>query len=125
MIMANIYGQQTLKQNQTQDFYLQKNKNQNTAGWVLLLSGTAMTVGGGIAFGNSWGTYSYTATDIYGFIMLAGVVADLVSIPLFISAGVNKRKAASISFNYQNYSLHYKNAICSNSVASMTLRIYF
>ncbi len=121
----NNYGQQSLKQYQTKDFYIQKSKNQNTAGWILLVSGTVMTVGGLIAFDKSWDKPSYTATDIYGFITLAGVVADLISIPLFISAGVNKRKAASLSIKFQNYPPDYKITSCSNSAASITLHIRF
>ena len=125
LIMVNIHGQQNLKQNPTKDFFLQKSKNQKTAGWVLLLSGTAMTVGGSIAFNNSWDSDSYKTTDIYGFITLGGVVADLASIPFFISSGINKRKAGSMEFNFQNFTPNHKKTFFSYSISSATLRIYF
>ena len=125
LIMVNIYGQEAVAQNQTKDMYLQKSKNQKTAAWVLLISGTAMAIGGGIAFDNSYDDSSNTSTDIYGIIAVAGVVADLASIPFFISAGKNKRKAASLSFNMQNYLPYPENLITSNPVPSISLRIKF
>lgn len=121
IIIANIYGQQTIEQSQIKDLYIQKSKNQNTAGEVLLISGTVMIVGGFIAFDHYWDKESVYAVDISGYIMLAGIPASLASIPFFISAGINKRKAASLSLNYKNYSPTNKNAIYSNSIPSVTL----
>lgn len=102
-IMAEVFGQEAGKSSLDKDFYLALSKKHNTTGWVLLLSGTAMIVGGAVAFDSSWDESSATSTDISGFILLAGVIADLASIPFFISAGVNKRKAAYLSFNIQDY----------------------
>ena len=76
-------------------YYLDKSKNQKTAGWVLLGAGTAMMIGGGIAFSNSsifdesWGA---GAT-----VMTIGVPVALTSIPFFISAAKNKGRAEAMA----------------------------
>lgn len=123
-IMAEVFGQEPGKSSFDRDFYLALSKKHNTTGWVLLVTGTAMIVGGAVAFDSSWDEGSATSTDISGFILLAGVIADLASIPFFISAGTNKRKAAYLSFNLQNYPPgpgYTKNA---GPAASVHLRIH-
>ena len=99
-----VFGFQSFSQapEGSRDYYLQKSKNQKTAGWVLLGVGTAMAVGGGIGFSNNFELFdSTTKGDVYGGIMLAGIVADLVSIPVFISSGRNARRAARVSVSSQ------------------------
>lgn len=125
LIVVTVYGQESVILQPTKDMHLQRSKNQNTTAWVLLISGTAMAIGGGIAFEKSYEKDFYTAPDIYGIIMVAGVVADLVSIPFFIKAGINKRKAASLSFNMQNHSPYQLNSIASNPAPSISVRIKF
>jgi len=85
------------------EYYRQKSKSQRTTGWVLLGVGTAMAVGGGIGFSKHWDLFQSNTTkaDVYGAIMAAGIVADLVSIPVFISAGRNARRAARVSVSSQ------------------------
>lgn len=123
-IMAELCGQQAVNSYPNKDFFLQISKKQNTTGWVLLLSGTAMVVGGAIAFDKSWDEGSATSTDIFGVMVLAGVIADLASIPFFISAGVNKRRAASLSFDLQNSPPGAYHARNSWTEASIHLRIH-
>lgn len=123
-IMAEVFGQEAGKSSLDKDFYLALSKKHNTTGWVLLLSGTAMIVGGAVAFDSSWDEGSATSTDISGFILLAGVIADLASIPFFISAGVNKRKAAYLSLNLQHYPPNPGYAGYSGPAASLNLRIH-
>jgi len=86
----------------SKEYYLQKSKNQKKTAWVLLAAGTVMAVGGGIGFNENWDLFeSNTKADIYGSIMAAGIVADLVSIPIFISSGRNARRGARISVSSQ------------------------
>lgn len=125
LLVINSYGQEAVIQPQTSDWYLQKSKNQKTTAWVLLISGTAMTIGGALAFDKNYDESSYSATDISGIIMLAGVVADLVSIYYFVRAGQNKRKAASLSFNMQNYLPYQENSVALTPAPSMLVRIRF
>ena len=122
-IMADISGQPAHHSNPDKEFYLSRSRNQKNTAWILLLSGTAMTIGGSVAFDKSWDEGSAMATDIFGYITLAGVMADLASIPFFISAGKNKRRAASISFNLQHYPPCHYIAGNTSPCASILLRI--
>jgi len=114
LLMAeNLFSQRLTDQNQLQDYYLRKSKNQKTTGLILAGAGTALILTGGYAFDKSWDEGSATATDIAGFAVLTGVIADLASIPYFISSCKNKKKAATFSLGYQ--SMYFR---CDNSLRS-------
>ena len=101
-ISLNVY-QTDQNQQRTKEYYFEKSKRKKTTAWILLGAGTAMAIGGAIGFDNSWDKSSeYTKTDIFGFITLAGIISDLVSIPFFISSAKNKKKALSITFVIPN-----------------------
>ena len=76
----------------TPEAYLKKSKSQKIVGFVFLGAGaiTLISVSGGNTDFNTLGT-----------VVVAGGLSVLASIPLFIAAGRNKRKAkaAAISFN--------------------------
>lgn len=99
--------------------YLVKSKHQKTAGFVMLGGGLLL---GGIGTSMAVSEAKKGATDIFnmffhpdnsipGFnekrmnagltMMFIGGLADLGSIPLFVSAGHNKKKAAEMSFSPQ------------------------
>lgn len=126
----------------TKEFYLHKAKNQNTAAWILLTGGTVMAVVGMIGFDRNFDlgpinlfgppdpvnqskNDNSSAADIYGFIAVAGIVADLVSIPLFISAHHNKKMASHISFGNQNINAPFRNSFSKNSYSTLTLKVDF
>lgn len=90
--------------------YLQKSKNQNTIGWVLLGGGAAAVVMGG-----TWHTGESNSDQIYtdnfdtqAFLILGGAVSALASIPFFISARHNKEKAKKVSLKIKIESLNCK-----------------
>jgi len=56
-------------------------------------------------------------------ITMTGAAADLVSIPFFISASNNKKKAATLSFGNQSIYPSLDKSYCWNAVPSLTLRI--
>ena len=123
-----FFGLQTFSQSEkssalSKDYYLQKSKNRKTAAWILLGGGTAMIVGGAIAFAHNWDYGFYTATDISGFVLLGGLVADIVSIPFFVSAHKNKIRAARIAITSQKILWHQKNITGFVTQPSLTLRI--
>ena len=83
--------------------YLKKSKNQKTAAWILLgggfslgLIGSLVSLHGAIDFVNN---QHEGKLETGGIMAIAGGVAMLGSIPLFISASHNKHKAMSITFN--------------------------
>lgn len=78
--------------------YLQRSKEQRTFGWILVGAGTTAVVAG-LIVGNSddsqwFGPNFGTAATLF----TGGLIADLASIPFFISAASNARKAATLSF---------------------------
>jgi len=90
-----------------QETYLEISQRQQKTGWILLGTGAATTVIGIAAFSNSWDSGSDSTTDLFGFVMLGGLISTFSSIPFFISSGVNKRRANRIAFSI--YSQPYMN----------------
>ena len=123
LIVVNVFCQQIINQYQTKDFYLQKSRDQIVTGCVLFGLGTVMIVGGAFALNKSLEKSSLAIADSYRFVISAGTIFDLASIPFFISAAMNKSKAASVSFGYQNTYFQKNNSFCSTVVPSFTLRI--
>ena len=87
--------------------YLNKSNRQKTTGWVLLGGGAALT-GIGLIIGSVtlWDEV-FSGGESKGFdaasiLFSAGLISMAGSIPLFIAAGKNRRKAASfISFKIE------------------------
>lgn len=105
--------------------YLKRSKNHKKVGWILLAGGTAMVVGGLAAFDKSWNRGSNTGTDISGFLLLAGIFADLGSAAFFVSSAQNKRKAAAVGLTNQKILVPHQNSFALKSQPSLTLRIEF
>jgi hypothetical protein len=92
-------AQQTDKQVLTKTDYLKKAKGQRTAAWCTLGGGFAMAVGGvGVNLGAPWDG-EHVNSGIW--MVYVGAAAVLTSIPLFISAHKNKRRAAALAFTAQ------------------------
>jgi hypothetical protein len=93
--------------------YLKKSKNQKTAAWILLGGGFALSmtsfviatpkaaedmtyVLGGFIVGQPAPENDYTAESI---LLVTGTAAMVVSIPLFIASGKNKKRAMNMTTN--------------------------
>jgi hypothetical protein len=109
----------------TKEYYLQKSKSQKTAAWILVGAGTALTVVGAIGFNSTYDDWSDNSTNTYGYLMLAGPLIGLGSIPLFITSGHNARKAATLSLNYQPVLVPDQGALVQNAQPSLSLKIIF
>lgn len=114
---------QTINPTLTKDYYLQKSRKQNKTASILLAGGTLMAVLGALSFNTSYDSGSHSSTDTSGFILLGGVLADLISIPFFISSAKNARMAASISFEPQKLVFSKRNIFIEKPQLSFTLRI--
>lgn len=86
--------QKNSTQNITKQDYLQKSKHQKKTAWILAGGGVILQISGAIA-------YKYGSAGL--FLFGAGLLSEAVSIPFFISAGINKRKSkrASLSFKLE------------------------
>ena len=115
------------------DFYLERSKKQNRAEWILLGGGAVFAAVGEIAYtarlnnaDDVWAQFDeankFTFTDVLGSI---GYAAVITSIPLFISAGANKRKAnrVSLSINSQNYYQLQNNTLSLKPLPVLTMHI--
>lgn len=80
----------------SQDYYEKKSKNQKKTAWILLGSGVALFAGGIVVASRQNDDGPAAAVPLV-FMSGTGIVTSLVSIPFFISAGSNKRKAMNIS----------------------------
>jgi hypothetical protein len=122
---------QTLK---TKEFYLHRARNQKTAAWILLVGGTAMATGGYFVAANNFYLFNFNNADtssedlflnISAAGILLGIVADLVSIPFFISAHHNKKLASNISLGNQNSYLPLINSNSLSAIPTLTFKIRF
>ena len=96
--------------------YLSKSKTDKVFAFILLGAGitTIAIISGGNTNFNSLATFA-----------ILGTVCTLASIPLFISARKNKRKAMKISayFKLEKIPLVQQQAICLHSLPSVSVKI--
>ena len=99
-LMTDLFGQTPTHD---QSYYLTKSKNQQKTGWILLAGGTAMVAIGVITGNAQTGSDDYSIPDSSGFLIVGGILVDLISIPLFVSSAKNARTAATLSFGNQPF----------------------
>ena len=131
LLSATRFGQQTEPVPAlTKRDYLRKSKHQKTAAWILHGGGTALMVSGSAIALND------AANDIVGVwvgendkgdgggtaLFLICVAAAGSSIPLFLAAGRNKRKAMEISLNNQRIFMQPYRTFASAVIPSISLK---
>ncbi len=80
--------------------YLEKRLKQKRTGWILLGGGLVMTASGlGINMGQSYGSSADNDNGMGLFIV--GAITTIVSIPFFIAAHKNKKRAAAVLVRQQ------------------------
>lgn len=108
---------------------MRKSKNQKTTAWVLFGVGTTAIVGG-IAV-SSGGQDELTTTLNTAFIgaplMLLGLTLDVISIPLFVSADKNKKRAmeASTSIKFEEVPSWSGSAVRQSNVPTLAIQVRF
>ncbi len=96
-LAVTVFGQQTATLPLlTKQDYLQKSKKQKTVAWVLLGVGLVSTSLGSIQVNPDYGS-----NDNQAAFLVVGLAAIGTSIPFFIAASKNKKKAASVSFKME------------------------
>lgn len=131
----NVFSQEDTSR-LTQADYLKKSKNQKTLGKILSGGGAAMFVTGILvitddaahAVGNFLNPNpppdknNAVLSDV---LIVAGIASIIASVPVFISAGSNRRKAASISFKLEKMPVMQKQSQVIRSFAAVSFSIAF
>lgn len=113
----------------TRNYYLQKGEKQSRTARFLLGIGTGMVIVGLVGFKHNFELFSDDSSqdrrsDFFGGLFVAGAILDLVSIPLFISASQNKKKAMVLSVSYQEVNIPIVNSM-THSNPALSLKISF
>jgi len=110
--------------------YLKKSNKQKTAGWILLGGGAGLT-SIGLIVGVSTVWNDILEGDTRGssrgpILMVTGLVSMASSVPLFIAAGKNRRKAAaSVSFKMENATIISQGVVSNNRYPSVAMLVRF
>jgi hypothetical protein len=109
---------------------LLKKKNQKRAANILLISGgSLMVISGIVAIGEatifvaSWGSNEENLFKTSSALFTVGLVASVASIPFYIAAGKNKRKAAALSLQQQKIPYLQNNTVASSMIPAVSLKI--
>lgn len=114
----NLPDSTSSKNNFTKSYYSQKSKSQLIGGFILLgLGGTTIAL---ISSGN-------TSLDELPILAVGGVLCVLGSIPLFIAAGRNKRKAseATAYLKMEKIPILQQTGINFHSYPAISVRLNF
>lgn len=126
LLVLLCYGLSSFSQDstrQTQAYYQQKSIQQKKVGWGLLVGGTTVAVLGLIAFDKQWEDDRVSTSDAAGYFFLGGLMADMASIPLFISSGRNGRKAVALGLEQQKVIVPQPQTLAVKRVAAVCLKI--
>ncbi len=124
LVMHTCFSQQTEPAPVlTKQDYLHKSRSQKTTALILLPAGAAMVVGG-IAINLGDGLFSSTPNKGLWLSYLGGGVM-LSSIPFFIAAGKNKKKAMNLSASISTLPVYTitKNEVTTKPSPAVVIRL--
>ena len=123
LAMATVTFSQQIKPSKpvTRADYLKKSKDQKTGALVLLIGGSAVVVTG-ILLSNQ---ASFDNLGTTAGIAMAGGLAVLGSIPLFLASGRNKRKGMQINafFKLENAPVIHGYSMAHTSYPAVSIKI--
>ena len=110
---------------------LQKSKNQRTAGWVLMGTGTALTIAGGIVMIDAIGNDLFEGDNNYdrksttaGVLVVTGLAAIGGSIPLLISGHRNHKKAMAMAITNKSMQVLLNGGWSYQAYPALSITIY-
>jgi len=117
-----LMGLNSICQNQanSKEYYLHKSKNQSTTAWIMMGAGAGLFLGG---LALSFSEYYNTGGNAGPVLFWTGTASMLGSIPFFISAHKNKRRAASVSFINEKIWIPQQGSLVGKMRPGLTLRI--
>ncbi len=136
LVASSSFSQQTTSQPSfTQQNYLEKSKKQKKTATILLAVGAGLIVTS-VVIPKGELTYDgicvvgictdkYKNDGIKSAFFIAGGLAALSSVPLFIVAGKNRRKATSVSFKMENTIQLYKQNLVHTSFPALRVKANF
>jgi hypothetical protein len=107
----------------TKEDYLKKSKNQKTAAWILLGSGTIAGFVGLTQLnfaGSDNGEVNNTPGSVLFFTGLASVIT---SIPFFNASKKNKKKAMTVSFKNETAPMIQQKSFTHKTIPSLTFKV--
>ncbi len=116
---------QTTSPASSKEYYLKKSKTQKTIGFVMVGAGVALIATGLITENHRVNNDPLEALTNTGpaILIVAGSGVALGSIPLFIGASKNKKRALAISFNSQPVYLPQQNVVAIKIQPRVSLKI--
>ncbi|HSF90126.1 MAG TPA: hypothetical protein VLA46_11950 [Saprospiraceae bacterium] len=130
LLALNVYSQETAPQLQlSSDQYLKKSKNQKTAAWVLFGVGTTAIIGGIAVSTGSQDDLSRTLNTAFvgAPLMLLGLTLDVISIPVFVAANRNKKRAldAVTTIKFETTPSWSEGTIRQSNVPTISVKVRF
>lgn len=108
---------------------LQKSKNKKTTAWVFLGGGAALDIAGLLAYPkhyNGWGTKSEQRRNLPSVYMItAGTLCMIGSIPFFTRAYKLRNKAASLSLNTEEFGQLKKANVWATNYPVLKIKLQF
>ena len=130
-----LLAQQSVKDSSgilNKETLLLKSKKQKKAANILLISGGSLIlISGVVAIGEVGAivvTEGENLDNIFSLssgIATVGILMSVASVPFYISAGRNKRKAASLSFQQQKIPYIKNNSVASSMIPAVSIKIKF
>lgn len=134
VLSVNSFGQQSNRDiAKTKQDYLQKSKDQKTLAWILLSTGAVSSATGLIIGNNNFyeelGSVITTGQDDKDykageFLFYTGLVLIGGSIPFFIAAGKNRKKAMNMSFRFQPSPYPPVSGLAKKKIPALTLQVH-
>lgn len=116
-------GQKNEKTSASKNLYQLKSERQKTAGWLLLVGGSLLTIAG-ISIANSGSeNINLGESSVGSVVAIIGAGSAIGGISLLSSSRKNAGKAAQISFNSQRYMMPANNAFAVRMQPTVALRI--
>jgi hypothetical protein len=109
----------------TKQDFLQKSKSQKTTAWIMLVGGAILT-GTGMAIGVNESTDAVVSPftlEPGPVLLITGSVFMLSSIPLFMAANKNKKKAMSLTIKNEKALQLHKQKFVYKSIPSISLKV--
>lgn len=130
ILAINAYSQEMKPDLQlTSEQYLKKGKNQKTAAWILFGVGTTAIVGGIAVSTGSQDDLSRTLNTAFvgAPLMLLGLTLEVISIPVFVSAGKNKKRAmeAVTTIKFEEVPSWSGGAVRQSNVPTVSMQVRF